>query len=66
VYPQGDVLYPISTWFECSILSGSIRADAEEVDRAEFFAPADFPEMVPGVRGRWEKILASPRAAVFN
>ncbi len=66
VYPQGDVLYPISTWFECSIRSGSLRADAEEVDRAEFFAPADFPEMIPGVRDRWEKIIASPTAAVFN
>jgi ADP-ribose pyrophosphatase YjhB (NUDIX family) len=66
VYPHGDVLYPISTWFECSIGSGSLRADAEEVDRAEFFAPGDFPEMVPGVRDRWEKIMASPTAAVFN
>ncbi len=66
VYPQGDVLYPISTWFECVLRSGSLQADADEVDRAEFFAPADFPKMVPGVRERWEKILASPRTAVFN
>ncbi|MGB7539320.1 MAG: NUDIX domain-containing protein [Anaerolineales bacterium] len=66
VYPQGDTLYPISTWFECAIRSGSLRPDADEVDRAEFFNPADFPEMVPGVRKRWEKILASPRTAVFN
>jgi 8-oxo-dGTP diphosphatase len=66
VYPQGDVLYPVSTWFECAIRSGSLRADADEVDRADFFAPADFPEMVPGVRERCERLLASPRSAVFQ
>lgn len=66
VYPQGDTLYPISTWFECAIRSGSLRPDGGEVDRAEFFDPAGLPDMVPGLRERLEKLLASPREAVFN
>jgi ADP-ribose pyrophosphatase YjhB (NUDIX family) len=66
VYPQGDVLYPVSTWFECALRAGTLRADMDEVDRAEFFTPEDFPEMVPGVRERWEKLRASPRSAVFR
>jgi len=66
VYPQGDVLYPVSTWFECAVRSGTLRPDTAEVDRVEFFFPTDFPEMVPGVRERWEKMLASPHAVVFN
>jgi ADP-ribose pyrophosphatase YjhB (NUDIX family) len=66
VYPQGDTLYPVSTWFECAIRSGSPKPDSVEVDRADFFAPADFPEMVPGVRARWDRLLASPDAVVFE
>lgn len=66
VYPQGDLLYPVSTWFECALRGGPLQADMVEVDRAEFFAPGEFPDLVPGVRERWEQIFASPRAAVFN
>ncbi|MBN2085961.1 MAG: NUDIX domain-containing protein [Anaerolineales bacterium] len=66
IYPHGDILYPVSTWFECAIRSGSLRPDGNEVDRAEFFDPAHLPDMVPGVRERLEQLLASPRAAVFN
>jgi ADP-ribose pyrophosphatase YjhB (NUDIX family) len=66
VYPSGDTLYPIATWFECRIRSGSLHPDGTEVDRAEFFDPAELPEMIPGVREHWRQVLESPRKAVFR
>jgi 8-oxo-dGTP diphosphatase len=66
VFPQGDTLYPISTWFECAIRDGIPRPDSLEVDRAEFFDPAKLPEMVSGVRQRWEALAASPGDVVFG
>jgi ADP-ribose pyrophosphatase YjhB (NUDIX family) len=65
VFPGGDTIYPISTWFECGIRSGSLRPDSKEVDRAEFIDPADLPDMIAGVRERWMQVLESPHAAVF-
>lgn len=66
VYPHGDTLYPISTWFECAIRGGMLHPDALEVDRAEFFDPAEFPGLISGLRPRWDKIAALPGDAVFN
>lgn len=65
VFPGGDPLYPIATWFECDLLSGFLRPDAREIDRTEFFDLSGLPEMVPGVADRLRSVLASPDAAVF-
>lgn len=66
VFPGGDTLYPISTWFECRVNSGTLRPDLKEVDRAEFWEANALPEMIPGVRERLLDILASPDTAVFQ
>ncbi len=66
VFPGGDILYPISTWFECEIRSGSIRPDGRESDRAEFHDPAGLPEMVPGIRERLSDTLTSTGSTVFH
>jgi 8-oxo-dGTP pyrophosphatase MutT (NUDIX family) len=66
VFPGGDVLYPISTWFECRIVSGSLHPDRTEIDRVEFHDVGALPDMVPGVRERFLAVLASSGSAVFQ
>jgi 8-oxo-dGTP diphosphatase len=66
VFPGGDVLYPIATWFECALHSGSPRPDGVEISRLDLFNPARLPKMVPGVQARLQAVLASPDAAVFS
>jgi ADP-ribose pyrophosphatase YjhB (NUDIX family) len=66
VFPGGDTLYPVSTWFDCEIRSGSPRPDTHEIDRTEFFETTNLPEMIPGVRNRLDEVLASPSIVVFH
>lgn len=66
VFPGGDTLYPISTWFECEIRSGSIRPDGRESDRVEFHDPAGLPELVRGIRERLTETLVSTGTAVSH
>ena len=67
VFPGGDILYPISTWFDGRIRAGSLHPDMKEVDRAEFWETDALPEMIPGrPRSACEDILASPGTAVFH
>jgi 8-oxo-dGTP diphosphatase len=66
VFPGGDTLYPISTWFECRILSGRLHPDLQEIDRVEFHDTGALPVMIPGVRERFQAILASSGDAVFQ
>jgi 8-oxo-dGTP diphosphatase len=65
VFPNGDILYPIATWFECETRSGSPRPDGREISQAEYFDPSDLPAMVAGVKDRVLALLASPAEAVF-
>jgi ADP-ribose pyrophosphatase YjhB (NUDIX family) len=65
VFSNGDVLYPIATWFECEIRSGALRPCHSEIDRAEFHDLSDLPELIPVLKERLEKLRASPNAAVF-
>jgi ADP-ribose pyrophosphatase YjhB (NUDIX family) len=64
VFPGGDPLYPIATWFECAAQSGFLRPDNREIDRTEFFEVSGLPEMVPGVADRLRSVLDSPDAVV--
>jgi ADP-ribose pyrophosphatase YjhB (NUDIX family) len=66
VFPNGDVLYPIATWFECEVRSGALHASGGETDRAEFHDLSDLPEVIPGLRERLTKLRASPSTAVFQ
>ncbi len=65
IFPGGDVLYPIATWFECAHSSGSPRPDGVEISRTEYFEPANLPEMVSGVKERLLAVLASPDNVIF-
>jgi 8-oxo-dGTP diphosphatase len=65
VFPGGDILYPIATWFECDRLSGSPHPDGREISQTNFFEPSDLPEMVPGVKERLLALQASPHEAIF-
>jgi ADP-ribose pyrophosphatase YjhB (NUDIX family) len=66
VFPGGDVLFPIATWFECGICSGTQRPDGDEISRTEFFETSNLPEMIPGVKERLQTVLDSPGSAVFH
>jgi ADP-ribose pyrophosphatase YjhB (NUDIX family) len=66
VFPGGDTLYPISTFFECRIRSGSLRPDFTETDRVEFHDPTDLPETIPILRERLARTLAAPQTAIFE
>lgn len=65
VFPGGDILYPVSTWFECSASDYSPKPDGEENDRTEFFSPGNLPRMAPGVEARLRMVLTSPHTVVF-
>jgi len=65
VFPGGDVLYPIATWFECAERSGTPRPDGGEISQTEFFETSRLPAMVSGVKERLLAVLASPDSAVF-
>jgi ADP-ribose pyrophosphatase YjhB (NUDIX family) len=65
VYPGGDVLFPIATWFECTVSSGTLAADGIEVDQAEYFPTNRLPPLVYGLEERLRKALDPPDAAVF-
>ena len=54
VYPNGDQICFILTMFECAVVGGTLKPDEEEIDRAEFVAPAriidlDVPPFFPTV-----------------
>jgi ADP-ribose pyrophosphatase YjhB (NUDIX family) len=66
VFPPGDILYPIATYFTCEVLSGTLRPDGKEIDRAEYHDPDRLPETVPGLRDRLNAIHDSPQSAVFQ
>jgi ADP-ribose pyrophosphatase YjhB (NUDIX family) len=66
VFPNGDTTYPISTWFECALRSGSLRPDGREIDRAEFHDPDRLPEIIPVIRDRLSAVLSSSGAVVFH
>jgi len=65
VFPNGDILYPIATWFECDPRPGSPRPDGREISQVDFFDPSDLPDMVSGVGDRLLAVLASPDEAIF-
>jgi ADP-ribose pyrophosphatase YjhB (NUDIX family) len=65
VFPGGDILYPISTYFDAVVCSGSIRPDGKEIDRVEFHHPADLSGIVPGICERLQRITDSPNSPVF-
>jgi 8-oxo-dGTP diphosphatase len=65
VFPNGDILYPIATWFECDPRPGSPRPDGREISETSFFDTSDLPEMVSGVKDRLLALLASPNEAIF-
>jgi 8-oxo-dGTP diphosphatase len=65
VFPGGDILYPIATWFEADRWTGSPRPDGREISQVDFFDPSDLPEMISGVKDRIAAVLASPSVAVF-
>lgn len=66
VFPPGDILYPIATYFACEVRSGALRPDGKEIDRAVYHDPARLPETVPGIRERLNAIQGSPESAVFQ
>jgi ADP-ribose pyrophosphatase YjhB (NUDIX family) len=66
VFPGGDILYPIATWFECAIRSGSPRPDGGEISETDFFEPSRLPAMVSGVPERLLAVLARSNGAVFS
>jgi ADP-ribose pyrophosphatase YjhB (NUDIX family) len=61
-----DQLFPLSTWFDCKVRSGTCKPDQVEADRVEFFPPHRLPELPAGLPERIEKILASPLRAFFQ
>jgi 8-oxo-dGTP diphosphatase len=65
VFPGGDILYPISTWFECDLRGGTPRPDRREISRTDFFDMSNLPEMVSGIKERLLALRNSPDDAVF-
>jgi 8-oxo-dGTP diphosphatase len=66
VFSGGDVMYPVSTWFECRVRGGTLRPDGVETAQVEFRDPSELPEMVPGVGERIRSILETPESVVFR
>jgi 8-oxo-dGTP diphosphatase len=65
-YPNGEILYPIATWFSCEACPGALIPDGEEVDRAEYFPTDRLPPLVAGLEERFRKVLHAPESTVFN
>jgi ADP-ribose pyrophosphatase YjhB (NUDIX family) len=64
-FPGGDVIYPISTWFDCDVRGGTPRPDGIETEAVEFHSPAAFPELVPGLRERLSAVENGSGKTVF-
>jgi ADP-ribose pyrophosphatase YjhB (NUDIX family) len=40
-YPNGDVAQPITAFFECRVVGGTLRPDMDEIVEACYFGPED-------------------------
>jgi 8-oxo-dGTP pyrophosphatase MutT (NUDIX family) len=47
-YPNGDQVQPVTLFFECRVLGGSLQSDMHEIVGARYFGPEDdLPPMRP-------------------
>jgi ADP-ribose pyrophosphatase YjhB (NUDIX family) len=65
VFPNQDILYPVATWFSCTVDGGTPNPDGEEIDRVDFFTPDDLPPLIPGVEKRLQAAWTSSGSVVF-
>jgi ADP-ribose pyrophosphatase YjhB (NUDIX family) len=48
LYPNGDQVQPVTTFFECRVVEGELRPDMQEIVGARYFGPGDeLPPMHP-------------------
>lgn len=47
-YPNGDLVQPVTLFFDCRVVGGSLRPDGVEIRDARYFGPRDqLPPMRP-------------------
>jgi 8-oxo-dGTP diphosphatase len=66
VFSGNEVVYPISTWFDCEVAGGALRPDGAETARLEFHDPSALPKTVPGIGERIRAVLNASGPAVFR
>jgi 8-oxo-dGTP pyrophosphatase MutT (NUDIX family) len=48
LYPNGDQVQPVTSFFECQVVGGELRPDMQEIVGARYFGPGDeLPPMRP-------------------
>jgi ADP-ribose pyrophosphatase YjhB (NUDIX family) len=66
IFPNGDHLFPIATWFDCTAFPGEPHPDGQETDRVEYFPLDKLPVLVPGLEQRLCSVLTAPGTTVFS
>jgi 8-oxo-dGTP diphosphatase len=66
-YPNGDRVQPVTTFFECRVVGGTLRPDMKESLAARYFGPADeLPPMRPCCVAKAGDAFAFRGQAVFR
>jgi 8-oxo-dGTP pyrophosphatase MutT (NUDIX family) len=65
VYPNGDPIHVVTTWFDCRIVGGSLRPDRHETSEARFFPVDKLPPLLPRHQVRIADALANRPLAVW-
>jgi 8-oxo-dGTP pyrophosphatase MutT (NUDIX family) len=67
VYPNGDQVQPVTTFFECRVVGGELRLDMKESLAARSFGPGDeLPPMHPCCVDKANDAFAFHRQAFFR
>jgi len=66
VYPNGDQTEIVTTFFDCQVVGGTLRADNEETLEVRFFSPDDLPPLRAFHHIRIRDGLARKEAAFFQ
>ncbi|MBN1178135.1 MAG: NUDIX domain-containing protein [Anaerolineae bacterium] len=66
VYPNGDHVHVVTTWFECRVVGGRLAADHLETSEARFFAPDALPVLRERCRVRIADALAHRPTPVWR
>ena len=45
-YPNGDLVQPVTIFFECRVLGGELRPDLDEILEGRYFGPDDEPPLM--------------------